>query len=178
MKRIWILAALCCLSYVSAYALIVNVEGYGDVTTSDTLEITLTTATPDPMTGLPTMGISGSVLANGTLTARLTRSAAGLDDEFCCAGSCQTGNRETQQTFSYSIQGPQSWYTHYRPISGSNETVIYLFSDADSQCTVIVRYIYDPQGIEELHGTDLPCTKIIKDGILYIQKGNKQYTIL
>ena len=177
MKRIWMMATFCCLSYLSAQALVVSVDNYGDIT-SDTTSITLREAPIDPMTGLPTMGISGVVIANGTLSVSITRSGANLDDEFCCAGNCQAGNGETQQTYSYSIQGLQTWYTHYRPFSGSGETITYRFEDSDAQCTIIVHYLYDAQGLDEVPTDPSPCTKIIENGILYIIKDNHKYTIL
>lgn len=176
MKRIWMLA-LSCLSMLSANALIVNVEGYGELTALG-MEITINEAESDPLTGNLQMGLRGTLLSGGPISVTIVRSSAGLTDEFCCAGQCTSGNGQTEEMLNFAPQGVADWYTHYTPVAGSEEQITYIFSEGLESYTLIVHYNYQTQGIEEVPSDQAPSTKVIQDGILYIIKDNKTYTIL
>lgn len=177
MKRILMMAVTVCLSIMSANALIVSVEDHGEIS-AEGMEITMDQAETDPLTGVSTMGLKGSLLSQAPVTVTIRRSASGLTDEFCCANQCTSGNKATEETLSFTPNGDADWYTHYTPAAGSKETIIYTFSDGSESYALTVHYNYATQGIEDVQEDKAPCTKVIKEGILYIIKGNKTYTIL
>lgn len=176
MKRNYILAVLCLLLTTNVHALIVSVDGYGEVPETG-LEMTVNEAEEDPLSGKMTMGISGTLLTATPLTVTITRSSAELSDEFCCAGQCTAGNGDTSETLVFQPNGIANWYCHYTPAVGSNETVTYCFSDNQESRSIIVHYQYQEQGLEEIQDSN-KCAKILQNGILYIIKDNKKYTIL
>ncbi|MBQ9440210.1 MAG: hypothetical protein IJU35_06450 [Paludibacteraceae bacterium] len=152
MKRNWILATMLLLFTNAANALIISIDGYGDVP-AEGMEITLTEADAeeDFMTGKMRMGIQGTLLCTAPLTVTIKRSASGLEDEFCCAGTCKTGNAEQQEVQSYSISGIATWFAHYTPAEGSGETIVYTFSDGTESYDVTVRYLYhNTSGISQV----------------------------
>lgn len=176
MKRNYILAALCLLLTINAHALIVNVNGFGEVPETG-LEITVNEAEENPLSGKMTMGVSGTLLSTTPLTVTITRSSAGLSDEFCCAGQCTAGNEETSETLVFLPNGLANWYCHYMPSAGTSEMVTYCFSDGQTSRSIVIHYQYQEQGLEEIEDAS-KCTKILQNGILYIIKDNKKYTIL
>lgn len=177
MKRIWMMAVAVCLSMMSANALIVSIDGLGDIP-ADGKEITMNEAETDPLTGEIRMGLKGSLLSRTPVTVTIRRSATGLTDEFCCAGQCTSGNKEKEETLHFTPNGNAGWYTHYTPAAGSKETITYTFSDGGESLVLTVHYNYETQGIEDVQEDKASYTKVIKDGILYIIKDNKTYTIL
>ena len=103
MKRNYLLLLLSVLS-INAHALIVSINGLGDIP-AEGLDTTLTQATVDLLSGETVMELKGSLLATEPLTVTITRSVAGLSDEFCCAGQCTSGNAETQETLQFTPAG-------------------------------------------------------------------------
>ena len=122
------ISAVLCMMAMSAQAIEVEVDGQGEVT-EEGMEFTVNEASIDPLSGLPVMSITGTLISNGALTVNITRSNAGITDEFCCAGQCQAGNGETTQLLNYNPSGFATWYIHYNPAAGSNETITYTFSE-------------------------------------------------
>ena len=74
----------------------------------------------------------------------------------------------------------ESWYAHYSPVPNSHETIVYTFTDANESLTITVHYFLGTEGMETVEGqkTKDKSRKVLKDGILYIEKNNKTYTIL
>ena len=177
MKRNWMILAGCLLVAINANALIVSVNGQGDIP-EEGMELTLDEAEEDPLTGEMLMELDGNILSNGALTVAITRSEAGLTDEFCCAGQCTAGNGEMTEQLSFTPEGVATWFTHYAPRPNSRVTVTYLFADDDASRTLTVHYNYAAQGTEHVVSSDIKVTKILKDGIIYILQDNKKFTIL
>ena len=100
--------------------------GYGNIP-EEGMAITLTEAEEDILTGEMVMGITGSLICNGTLSVSITRSETGLTDEFCCADKCTGGNKEQEETLQFTPGGKAKWYIHYMPASGSETEITYLF---------------------------------------------------
>ena len=165
MKLLWILA------------LIISVANYGDVPTEG-MEITVKEAEEDILTGDMQMKLEGTLLCTNPLTVTITRSAEGLNDEFCCANQCTVGNRETSEDLSFTPDGMANWYIHYTPTPGSYETINYLFDDGTESRSLTVHYDYTTQDVESVQKSEVRSQKIFKDGILYIITDNKTYTIL
>ncbi len=165
MKLLWVLA------------LIINVANYGDIPEQGT-ELTVNEAEEDILSGDMLMKLEGTLLSTNPLTVTITRSATGLTDEFCCAGQCTAGNRETSENLSFTPGGMANWYIHYTPTPGSYETITYLFSDGSESCSLTVNFDYTTQDVESVQKSEVRSQKILKDGILYIITDNKTYTIL
>lgn len=180
MKRNLLILALCLLMTNSAHALVVIMDGYGEIK-GDKIELSVVTAEEDPLSGLMVMEIKGSVLCNGQLSVDIVRDAAGLTDEFCCAGQCTSGNGEATQSLEFDQTGVMNWYSHYYPEPGSNANITYTFKETTQegvQSKVIsISYSYEGQGIEDVLQDKKGVTKILKDGILYIIKDNKIYNL-
>lgn len=174
-----ILIALICLINLQAHAIVVNVTGHGEIPVEG-MEFTVNEAELDFLTEEWRMGIEGTLACNGELTVTITRSASGMNDEFCCAGKCRAGNEETSETQTFTPEGMVSWYVHYYPVAGSHETVTYGFDDGTETRTLIVHYDNTTQDVETVSSEQLDVNrqKILRDGILYIIKDNKTYTIL
>ena len=165
MKLLWILA------------LIISVVGQGQVPTEG-MELTIYEAEEDILTGGMLMKLEGTLLCTNPLTVTITRSAEGLNDEFCCAGQCTFGNGETTETLHFTPAGMASWYVHYTPTPGSYETINYLFDDGEENRSLTVHYDYTTQGIQNTDHSVDRVQKVLRDGILYIITDNKTYTIL
>ena len=114
MKRKLILAALVLLGMSNANALIVNVEGYGDIETTG-MQISLTDVKEDPLSGKWVFEINGSLLANGPLTVQIARSEEGIADEFCCAGQCTNGNGQKEESLNFATDDVVTWFVHFYP---------------------------------------------------------------
>jgi hypothetical protein len=151
MKRICTLISSLVLLANTASALIVNVDDYGEVP-AEGLEITLTEAEEDPLTGLKLMELQGNLLCTVPLQVTIVRSDAEVTDEFCCAGQCISGNKQPSQTLEYTPDGIATWFTHYTPVEGKNVTIVYTFTDADESRTLTVHYNYGSQAIEYVFG--------------------------
>jgi len=158
-------------------ALVISVTGYEDIPEQG-MEVTVNEAYEDLLSGDMLMKVEGSLICSNPLTVTITRSSEGLIDEFCCAGQCIGGNEETSQTLHFAPGGMASWYVHYTPTPGSYETITYEFNDGSDTRTLTVHFDYTTQGVEDVQGDNVQCTKVIRDGILYIIKDNKKYTIL
>ncbi len=158
-------------------ALVISVTGYDDIP-EEGMELTVNEAQEDILSGDIVMKVDGSLICSNPLTVIITRSVAGLTDEFCCAGQCTAGNGETTETLNFTPGGMASWYVHYTPTPGSYETITYLFDDGSENRTLTVHYDYTTQGVERIQNSEFRIQKVIQDGIIYIIKDNKKYTIL
>ncbi len=165
MKLLWILA------------LIISVANKGDVP-AEGMELTINEAEEDILSGDMQMKLEGTLLCTNPLTVTITRSSAGITDEFCCANQCTVGNRETSEDLSFTPGGMANWYIHYTPTPGSYETITYLFSDGSESRSLTVHFDYTTQDLESVQKSEVRSQKILKDGILYIITDNKTYTIL
>ena len=157
---------------MNANALIVSITGQGDIPAQG-MELTLTEAEEDPLSGEKRMEINGTLLSSGALNVTIVRTAAGLNDEFCCAGQCMPGNKEQREELQFMPQGIANWFVHYTPAPGSDETVVYTFSDGTETRTLTVHYNYAAQAIET---TTAPAAqgneKILRNGQVLIRRGN------
>lgn len=168
------ISAVLCMMALNAQAIVVEVDGQGEVT-EEGMEFTVNEASIDPLSGLPVMSITGTLISNGALTVNITRSNAGISDEFCCAGQCKTGNGETTEILNYTPDGLSDWFIHYNPAAGSNETITYTFSEGAESLTMTVHFNYDSQDVEQISATQKGSQKILKDGIVLIIKDDKVY---
>ena len=157
------ISAVLCMMAMSAQAIEVEVDGQGEVPEGEGLEFTVNEASIDPLSGLPVMGVEGTLISSGALQVSITRSSTGLTDEFCCAGQCQAGNGETTQLLNYN------------PAAGSNETITYTFKDTEGSLTLTVHFNYESQEVEQVSDTYKGTQKILKDGIVLIIKNDKVY---
>lgn len=180
MKRNLLITALCLLIANSAHALVVVLDGYGEIEEND-IEYPVFTAEEDPLTGQMVMGVKGSVLNNGQLKVDIVREETGLKDEFCCAGQCTSGNGEVMQFLNYEQTGIMEWYAHYYPEPNSYAKISYTFTETTQEGflykMITVYYTYEIQGIEDVLPEEKGVKKILKDGILYIIKDNKIYNL-
>lgn len=152
-------------------ALIVNVNGHGEIS-EDGMELTITEAEVDPMTEQLLMELKGDLLCSDTLTVIISRSAAGIEDEFCCADQCRAGSGETNDTLNYTPGGMATWFAHYTPAANSNVTISYLFSDKTENRTLTVHYKYQTEAIENV-GTPIRKSEIYSlNGTLLNSEGN------
>ena len=168
------ISAVFCMMALNAQAIVVEVDGQGELT-EEGMEFTVNEASIDPLSGLPVMSITGTLISNGALTVNITRSNAGITDEFCCAGQCKTGNGETTEILIYTPEGLSDWFIHYNPAAGSNETITYTFSEGAESLTMTVHFNYDSQDVEQISATQKGSQKILKDGIVLIIKDDKVY---
>ena len=168
------ISAVFCMMALNAQAIVVEVDGQGELT-EEGMEFSVNEASIDPLSGLPVMSITGTLISNGALTVNITRSNAGITDEFCCAGQCKTGNGETTEILNYTPEGLSNWYIHYNPAAGSNETITYTFSEETESLTMTVHFNYDSQDVEQISATQKGSQKILKDGIVLIIKDDKVY---
>ena len=168
------ISAVFCMMALNAQAIVVEVDGQGELT-EEGMEFTVNEASIDPLSGLPVMSITGTLISNGALTVNITRSNAGITDEFCCAGQCKTGNGETTEILNYTPEGLSDWFIHYNPAAGSNETITYTFSEGAESLTMTVHFNYDSQDVEQISATQKGLQKILKDGIVLIIKDDKVY---
>ena len=150
MKLLWILA------------LIINVANYGDIL-AEGMELTINEAEEDILSGDMLMKVSGTLLSTNPLTVTITRSAEGLNDEFCCANHCTVGNGETSEDLSFTPDGMANWYIHYTPTPGSYETITYLFSDGSESRSLTVHFDYTTQGIQNTDHSVDRVQKVLRD---------------
>ena len=172
MKRNWIILLGCLLWTINANALIVSVNGHGDIP-EEGMEITLSEAKQDPLTDEMMVEVNGTLLCDEPLTVTIRRSAADTDDEFCCAGVCQVGNGQTEETIHYTPSGIATWFAHFSP-ADTFVTVVYTFSTATESLVLTVHYNVT-QGLDEVQSENVTCTKFIRNGLLFIQNGDKIY---
>ena len=173
-----ILISLICLLSMQVQALIVNVAGYGQIPESG-MEITVDEVTLDMLSNERMMNIEGTLLSNDALTVQINREVIDLHDEFCCAGACTSGNGELTETQEFMPDGVVDWFVHYYPAPGSIVVVTYVFQSGNESRRLTVTYDAScTQDTQEIKTNDAGVKKILKDGILYIQKDNKIHTIL
>lgn len=169
-----LLLAISCLLSLNANALIVSVNGHGEIDEKG-MEITINETEEDPLTGKELMQLEGKLLCSGQLTVAINRSSAGIEDEFCCASQCTAGNSETSETLHFSPTGIASWFVHYTPAPNSRETVIYTFTDSEQSLVLTVHYNNDAEGIEDVKSQKSDVRKVMRDGIVYIEYNNHTY---
>jgi len=160
----------------SAQAMIVSVNGKGEIG-AEGMDLVITDAPQDPLTGKQMMKLEGDLLTSASaLTVKITRSATGLTDEFCCGSNCTAGNGEREETKNFSINGLTHWYVHYTPVPNSDETITYEFSDGEQTLQLRVRYTYVLEGVEQVR-TESRVTKKIQNGTVYILRDGQAYTL-
>lgn len=148
MKRITAMLSLL-LFIQSSYALIVSVRGEGEVP-AEGMNLVITEGEEDPLTGRYTMALKGELLTSSSqITIRITRSSAGLEDEFCCGSNCTAGNGETMEERVFSVSGVANWYAHFMPAPGADETISYVFDDGEQTCEIHAQYLYTTGGVEQ-----------------------------
>ena len=175
MKRNYLLLLLSLLC-LNAHALIVSVDGLGDIPVEG-MDTTLTQATVDLLSGETVMKLEGSLLSTEPLTVTITRSRSGLSDEFCCAGQCTFGNAETQETLLFTPDGMASWYIHYMPELGADVQVTYTFSAGGEERQLRVHYVYAAEGLDMVRPAD-NVRKVLRDQHLYIIQSNNTLQVL
>ncbi|MBQ7632042.1 MAG: Omp28-related outer membrane protein [Paludibacteraceae bacterium] len=158
MKKSTLLFAALLLISTSAHALVVNVTGHEQVPATG-LVITINETEIDPLTEKPLMSVTGTVQSTDSLRVTITRSAAGLVDEFCCAGICLAGNQALTQQLTFAPTAEGQWFVHYTPAEESYETITYLFKDGDE--TRIVTVHFDNGG--EPRPTSFPRKHLIEE---------------
>lgn len=174
MKRKWILILTACLLWtINANALIVSVNGEGNIP-EEGMEIILTDAEEDPLTGEMVVELKGTLLCSEPLTVTISRSTTGITDEFCCAGECTGGNGQTNEVLAFTPGGLVNWFAHFTP-ADSYATVVYTFSTASESRVLTVHYQVT-QAIETVSGLpESDSRKILHNGIVYIIKNGKIY---
>lgn len=158
-------------------ALIISVNNHGSIP-ADGMDLTINEVTVDPLSGERVMFLDGTLICEVPLTVTITRSEAGIIDQFCC-GQCINGNGETTEELNFTPGGMSSWFIHYHPAPDSDVQINYLFSDGTDSRELRVHYVYSTEGVE--HTDDqLPMTnkKILQDGHIYIVHNNQKYQIL
>ena len=100
MKRKLILAALCLLGMNNANALIVSVKGHGEIDAAG-MQISLTEAEEDPLSGNRVFVISGTLFADGPLTVQIARSEEGMNDEKIIHSSSASWRFSTLLSFKF-----------------------------------------------------------------------------
>ena len=154
MKKLFTLILGAALAVSAQAGLIINVTGYGEIS-GDSLEIVVNEATVNPLTDEMQMKVEGTILVTSeALAVSIFRSEEGMEDEFCCGGDCRAGNGQTADRAAFDAStwsGPQNWYVHFTPkASGANVAVRYLFSDGTVQKQLIVHFVYEGSGIEDV----------------------------
>ncbi|MBO4666139.1 MAG: Omp28-related outer membrane protein [Paludibacteraceae bacterium] len=186
MKQVMTILAVLLLSWQPASALIVNVNGHGEVPESG-LEIQCTEATVDPLTEENVMELKGDLLCEGELKVTISRSSTGLTDEFCCATQCTPGNGQTSEELTFTPSGVTNWYAHYTPAEKSNETVTYTFAAGGESRVVKVNYVYGAEEptsfprkhlIEEFTGQDCGYCPYGMDAISEFMKDDDRWVLI
>ena len=152
-------------------SMIINLNGYGEIP-AEGLEITVTEA-HKALSGKMEMEIKGTLLCSGALTVTISRSSAGLEDQFCC-GQCLYGNGQTEETLHFSPNSETEWFAHYMPAPNSHETIVYTFTDYEETRALTIHYNYSTEGIEDTEA-DTQAHKVLRDGILYIEYEHHTY---
>lgn len=175
MKR---LTAIVCalLAIQSSHALIVSVKGQGEVP-AEGMNLLITEGEEDPLTERYTMALEGELLTTAPqITIRITRSSAGLEDEFCCGSNCTAGNGQTQENKVFNVSGVVNWYAHYMPVAGSDETVSYVFDDGQETRELHVRYTYAADAVEQV-SYSATAAKQMQNGQMFILRNGQTYSM-
>ena len=134
------------------------------------------------------MSLNGSVSTAGQhLDVTISRSAAGLKDEFCL-GQCYTGNGQLQQDLSLTLTNTvNGWFAHFYPVEAGSTTIVYTFNDGVNPAIALtVKYSYLTSAVEDvvapqhqgkiynLLGQEMPAAELsdLPKGI-YIINGKK-----
>ena len=158
MKKIFTILLAATFALCAQAGLIITVDGHGEIS-GDSLVIEVNEATLNPLTEEMQMNITGTILVsdavNNALSVSIFRSEAGIVDEFCCGTDCRAGNGETAQRGSYDVSqwaGPQTWFVHLNPANGktTHVTNTYIFSDGNNQKKLIVHFVYEGTGFDEV----------------------------
>ena len=165
---------LCLLATINVNALIVSVNGEGDIDENG-MEITLSETTEDPLTGKALMSLDGTLLCSSPLTVTIARSSTGLTDEFCCAGQCQNGNGQTSETLQFTPGSLVTWFVHYTPAANSHETIVYTFTEGAENLTLTVHFNNDAEGLFNTKSNKAKARKTLRKGIVYIEYENQTY---
>lgn len=172
MKHLGLLFLL--LLSIPAHALVVSVDGYGNIP-ADGMVISLSEPEEDILTGDKHYVVKGSLISSTPLTVTITRSAANLEDEFCCAGQCTAGNGKASEQLEFTPGGMADWYVHMAADNGSCD-VTYCFSDGTESRTLTVHYIDPTEGIEITNDkSQITNRKVLRNGIIYIETENNIY---
>ena len=159
-------------------ALIISVNNYGPIP-AEGMDITLNQPEIDILTGEPFFKLDGQLTCTTTLNVSITRSAANLTDEFCCAGECTFGNEQMTESRQFTPGGETSWFVHYTPQTGSDVHISYLFSDETDSRELRVHYVYNTEGIEITnHKSQITNRKVLRDNHVYILTNQYTYQIL
>ena len=128
--------------YLQGETVLVEVTGYGEIP-AEGLTLTLSEPESDPLTGQKRFSLDGLVeLSGGELLVTISRSEAGLNDEFCCGSVCTAGNKEISETRTFAVKdGYALWYLHYTPEPNSEVTCTYTFTAGSASTTLIVNYL-------------------------------------
>lgn len=163
------------ISSISLYAnaLIVSVEGQGDIPKEEGMEITISEAQEDQLTGEMIVKLNGTLLCNEPLTVIINRSVEGIEDEFCCANQCTFGNGLTTDTLNFTPGGLASWYAHFSP-ADTYVTIVYTFS-TETESRVLKVHYNVTQGLDDVQSDKTSCKKFIQNGLLFIQHNDKIY---
>ena len=162
---------------IPAHAILVSVNGYGDIP-AEGMQIELTELEEDILTGNMMFSLTGSLISTTPLTVTITRSAANIADEFCCANQCTAGNGETSEQLEFTPNGLANWYVHVAVNDIFDGCVItYRFSDGTDERTLTVQYIDAADAIETItdHQSPITIKKVLRDGIIYIETENNIY---
>lgn len=171
MKRI--IGILTVLFFSANYtnALIVSVEGHGEISEKG-MSIDLLDGKQDPLTGKYVMSLSGQLQTSSpSLSVTINRSQAGLSDEFCCGDNCLAGNGQEQETDHFSVNGLTSWFIHYTPEPGAETTIQYIFSDGTDSRTLQVHYVAPTQDIPLVTPSDASAAVYTLGGALISTAG-------
>jgi hypothetical protein len=98
------------------------------------------------------MSLNGYISTTSpTVNVTITRSAQGLEDEFCM-GNCYMGNGELEQDLSLTINNTlSSWFAHYYPAEASTITIVYTFNDGVNPAIALtVKYCYLTNAVENV----------------------------
>ena len=134
------------------------------------------------------MSLNGSVSTSSKhLDVTISRSAAGLKDEFCL-GQCYTGNGQLQQDLSLDLTNTVTgWFAHFNPVEAGTTTITYTFNDGVNPAIALtVKYNYLTSAVEDvlvpqhqgkiynLLGQEMPAAELseLPKGI-YIINGKK-----
>lgn len=177
MKKIFILLAATLAVCINANALIVSVQGYGEVPTEG-MDIEITEGEEDELTGDYTMEVQGTLLTSAAqIKVLIVRSDNGLSDEFCCGSNCTAGDGTQNEEKTFNMNGPTNWYAHYTPQPNSYAVIRFAFDDGEEQREVRVVFNNLAEGIEPVQSEKEQNTKVLCDGQLVIRCNNSEYSI-
>ena len=194
MKKIFttlFLASMMLSAHAALGLSIVTVDENEDETTINITKdttIVVTDYEEDFFSGEIVMSLNGSVSTSSThLDVTISRSVAGLKDEFCL-GQCYTGNGQLQQTLSLDLTSTVTgWFAHFYPVEAGTSAITYTLNDGVNPASALtVKYSYLTSAVEDvvapqhqgkiynLLGQEMPAAELsdLPKGI-YIINGKK-----